>query len=197
MSKPKRNRIGKCRLCGADYSVFFVRASSSIRNTMIREGVCSRCASWMTRKKDPEAREEVIDGVVYRVYPFRDTVRPGDFLGGNGKVRYIMDLDTHTCYKSNDVWKIGAPPEPFRTADTAMFTDSRTHRVFRDGPFECHGVACLDRYTCAMYFKEKMEADGAVNRIPEGWVDGDERCWFYINIEKADKAVLQWRKGKQ
>lgn len=189
-------KIGKCRLCGADYSVFFI-ASKSLRNAMVKHGVCSRCASWITRKKDPSAREETIDGIVYRIYPYRKTVAPGDFLGGGGRIRYIMDLSTYTCWKSNDVWAVGPPPKPFEKPDTAAFTNKDAYKAFKDGEFECMGVACLDRYTCAMYFSEKMEKNGAVNRIPEGWIDGGERCRTYININKADKTVLEWRRKKQ
>lgn len=190
-------KIGKCRVCGAKYSVFFYEKRSLIRKIMFREGVCGTCATWMSREIDPSAKEEVIDGVVYKVYPYCREKEVGDFLGGKGRTVGIMNLKTLATYKSNDVWKVGTPPPAFKTPDTAIFVDKSLVTPLKDGPFECQGRLCLDRYTCAFYFKEKTEPDGPANNIPKNWIDGSEKCQSYLNINKINKQIMEWRTKKQ
>lgn len=186
--------VGKCRICGAEYSCYFYADRSPIRRFMLKEKVCGTCASWMTRKKDPDAKEYVIDGEAYNVYPFQDNIGLGDTIG---KKRYLVDMETWKAIKSNDVWPIGKVPAPFYTGDTAGFITALEFKAARFGIQECKGVACLDRYTCVFYDKEKQEPNGPVNQIPKDWVDGSERCGTYININKSSKVFMEWRKRKQ
>ncbi len=192
----KKVLIGKCRLCGNEYSCYFFNKKSKVRKTMEKEHVCGQCAAWMNRDIDPEAKEYIIDGIVYQVLPFQENVVAGDFLGSKGKTFYILDAETMTSIKSNDVWKIGEPPPAFKKPDNAIFISGSEHNALKDGVFECHGVSCLDRYTCAMYFKDKVEKDGPVNSIPKDWVDGGEQCQNYLNINKINKFIMKWRKEK-
>lgn len=192
----KHEHIGKCRICGIEYSCFLYAKKSPIRTFMFEEGVCGACAAWMTRRNDPEAIEEIIDGTAYHIYPFVEQKEAGDFLGGKGHIKYIMKLDTLEVYRSNDVWVVGTPPPAFHVPDTAIFVEKFMFKPLEDGPFVCHGTACLDRYTCAFYFK-KMEKDKPVNKIPDGWKDGDERCQTYLNINKINQLIMEWRTKKQ
>lgn len=189
----KHERTGKCRLCGSMYGLFLYDYRSPIWNTMWEEGVCGKCATWMTREIDPEAEEYVIDGCVYRVYPYREDVKIGELLGQRGKTFFILRLSDCHVIKSNDVWVVGTPPPAFKTEDTAVFVPGIYHYPLCDGPSRCHGVTCLDRYTCALYIKELEEPDGPRNTIPKDWIDGDERCREYININSF-KYLTEWRK---
>lgn len=193
----RHENIGTCRVCGAVYSCFFFTKRSMIRRIMFEEGVCGACAAWMSREIDPCAKEEVIGGVVYKVYPYCKEKEVGDFLGGKGKTVGIMNLKTLKVYKSNDVWEVGTPPPAFKTPDTAIFVDKSFATPLKEGPFECYGTLCLDRYTCAFYFKEKMEKNGPANNIPKDWKDGGERCHTYLNINKINKQIMEWRTKKQ
>ncbi len=193
----KRIRIGTCRICGSQYSTFMVKSWSPIWKKMIQDDVCSTCASWLIRETDPDAVEEVINGSVYRVYPFQYEKSEGDILGSGGRTLYIQKLDSLATYRSNDVWEIGKPPPAFRMPDTAVFTNKRVYCACKDGPFVCRGRACLDRYTCMMYFREKTEPDGPVNRIPKDWVDGGERCRYYLREEEMNELVRKWRERQR
>ncbi len=192
----KNKMIGKCRICGADYSCYMFSRRSKIKRYMLENDVCADCASWLTREKDPNARELIAGGIAYNVYPFVRDVNAGDFLGNMGKPVFFIDKETLTSIGSNDTWKIGPVPPAMNIEDNAVVTDFKNYKALKEGVFECHGKACLDRYTCAFYFVEQEENGKPVNRIPRGWVDGSENCPTYLNINDANKIIMEWRRKR-
>lgn len=199
---------GTCSKCGKFYVFFPSKLQNSIFKGIMKYKACPRCASWLTRKNDAGYREEMIGGNLYmllkykRMTHIRDTDNDSEYRGfavmGGGTVGFVMEIDTLKTYEYKSRILVGEPPEPFRTPDTAIFVCAREGYALKGGPFECHGSACLDRYTCAFYFKEKEEGDKPANKIPEGWVDGSEKCVNYINKNSTNnKFLLEWRKKRQ
>lgn len=198
---------GTCSKCGKVYTYFPSKLQNSIFKGMMKYKACPNCASWLTRKNKAKYKEEMIDGKLYMLLPYkkmihiRDTDSDTEYRGfavmGEGDVGFVMDIKTLKTYQYKSKILVGEPPEPFRTPDTAIFVTRREGVALKEGPFECQGCTCMDRYTCVLYFKEKLEAKGAANRIPKGWVDGGERCHNYININNASKILIEWRKKRQ
>jgi hypothetical protein len=187
--------VGKCRICGADYNVLQHNIWNRIKKIMFREHICCACAVWMTRKKDPKATEEVIDGVLYNIYKGR---RKGCRYSIDSMVeRYVMKLDDMSVYVANRVVMVGRPPGNVEMKDTATFITKHEWSALSEGLFECQGTTCLDRYTCLFYFKDKVEGDRPANSVPKGWKDGDENCKSYLNINNLNKHLMKWRRKKQ
>lgn len=199
---------GTCSHCGKDYIYYANKKMNSIFKGMKKYDACPTCASWLTREKILGCKEVMVDGKLYALMPYKKSFKirlnydeNEEYRGyakiGEGDGGYIMNIDTLTSliYKSKIL--IGEPPEPFRTPDTAVFIPKRHGVALRDGPFECSGKTCLDRYTCLFYIKEKVEGDSPANKIPKGWKDGGERCMDYINISEANKFLLEWRNQRQ
>lgn len=198
---------GTCSHCGRQYTYFPSKRQNSIFKGMMKYKACPNCASWLTRKKKPSYREEMIGGKLYMLLPYKrlmrinysseDGISCGNSTMGGGTEGYVMSLKTLETYQYKSSILVGEPPEPFRTEDTAAFVTNREGVALKDGPFECLGCTCLDRYTCVFYIKEKVEGDRPANSVPAGWEDGGEKCRSYINIKKANKFLLEWRKQRQ
>ncbi len=188
----------KCKICGKDCGDFtFRRSNSAIHRYIIKNHVCSECALWLTRKLPDNSEELVIDGKVYAVSKKRKIVSMIRIDNPVLHYTYILRLDTMTSEVYEQCIEIGTPPEHFRKPDNAAFITRGQAFVLKDGPFECQGKTCLDRYTCLFYMKEKVEGDAPATIIPEGWVDGSEKCKDYINISNANKKLLEWRNQRQ
>ncbi len=190
--------IGTCTICGAEFSCYFYAPKSRTRKIMLKHRVCGRCAAWIGRTKDKKAKELIIDKKAYLIYKYRRFIDVGEVLGGNGIIRYLLDITTGEPIKSNDVWFSCDVPDIFYKGDTGGFINEREYKMIRRyGLFSCKGTTCLDRYTCTWYDIENMEKNGPVNTIPKDWVDGGERCRTYLNIDKTSKIIMEWRNRKQ
>ena len=194
--KNEKTYIGNCRICGTYFNSFQFVTIRTIRKVMTNECVCSRCAAWMTRRKDPKATEEYIGGILYGLYRNYRAFRRNDPSSRHSEI-YVMRLEDMSTYMAYKMVEIGRPPGNGDVRDTATLLTKREYRIVSDGLYKCHGTACLDRYTCLFYMKDREEVGGPANRIPEGWKDGDELCRSYININKANKHLLKWRKERQ
>jgi len=187
-----------CSVCGKKYTSFTVKFNNSATNRfMIKNNVCRECALWMNRKVYPRATEMMIDGSMYMTFDKKLQIRLGNIHDPTKRRYFVMMLDTMTSREFKDIIEEGVPPENFMTPDEATFISKGEAYALRDGPFECKGCTCLDRYTCLFYFREKTEGDRPANKIPENWKDGGEMCHNYININNTNKHLLEWRKKKQ
>lgn len=193
------SEVRKCSVCGKEYTTYTVKYNNSATNRfMIKNNVCMECALWMNRKVHPSASEMMIDGKMYMVFrKKRQILMRTNILDVTKRRYFVLRTDNLTTEEFGEIIEIGTPPEHFRTPDEGTFISPQDAYALRDGPFECQGCTCLDRYTCIFYFKEKAEKDGPANRIPKGWKDGNEKCRNYIKINNANKILIEWRKKRQ
>lgn len=148
-----------------------------------RPQCCPDCAAWRRLADSKPDNLEIAGGVAYKVNPYTKK-KWGTILGGKGKIHYFLKKDLSLTI-SNDVWKVGEIPQPFRDElkDTGWWVTNKKYadRCAR-GKIRCKSRMCYNRYRCLWFDYTSEFEKGPFNFIPKDYVVGTEKCSSFVDV---------------
>lgn len=169
-----------CPICKRKYWKY-AAGKGRLAKISQERSVCLECAKWLDLAENHPDGYEVIDGVVYKIFP-KTKKTYATILGGNGVIKCVIRPDG-TGITSNDVWTIGKVPERFLHLfpNTGWWIPSK-YKYRTKYVVQCKNKTCFDRYHCIRYDYHQEFAEGPLNVPPLEWIVGDEKCPAFINI---------------
>lgn len=174
-----------CNKCGKkDYPDLYY--SPWTTKLMIKNCLCNTCANWSEIINRKEGDMIIIDGVAYSFLPQQKNIMPNSTLGYNGEWLFALKKDGKVI-GSNDVWRLGVPPDSFLNEfNNGWFISRKAYNIIRIRKNMCHKRGCLDRFHCYLY-DIATERDKRFNKVPKDYIIGSEKCPVFVNITKDIK----------
>lgn len=184
MSQRLLGGVRRCSRCGKRLLWQGYSTQHKLTKLMERKSLCYDCAYWEDIIANPPRHMEVVGRSILQVCPEADKSDRTVILGGKGKFRFFLTNDFR-AFRSNDVWLLGRVDDEHARmfAPTAIEITRKAYASLMENPRKCKARACFDRYRCLRY-NLALEAEGAYNKIPKGWKIGDERCKYFIDMDK-------------